>query len=163
MGNSMSETRREDTQLDQPEMGQPNGVDHAATSDIATVAPAPAPPDRNDPESIRRLFETGEYPYKHKMRRNTYEANKAELQVELLKVQRWVEETGERIVLLFEGRDAAGKGGTIKRYMEHMNPRTARVVALSKPTERERTQWYYQRYIEHLPAAGEIVMFDRSW
>jgi polyphosphate kinase 2 len=156
MGNSMSETRRENT-----EVGQTNGAHHAVAADIATTAPAP--PDRNDPESIRRLFETGEYPYKHKMRRSTYEANKAELQVELLKVQRWVEETGERIVLLFEGRDAAGKGGTIKRYMEHMNPRTARVVALSKPTERERTQWYYQRYIEHLPAAGEIVMFDRSW
>ena len=128
----------------------------------APMVEVPAP-DRNDPESIRRLFETGEYPYKTKMRRRTYESNKSELQVELLKVQRWVEETGQRIVLLFEGRDAAGKGGTIKRYMEHMNPRTARVVALSKPTERERTQWYYQRYIEHLPAAGEIVMFDRSW
>lgn len=131
--------------------------------DIAPTIPATPTFDRNDPDSIRRLFETGEYPYKNKMRRHTYEEAKAELQVELLKVQRWVEETGERIVVLFEGRDAAGKGGTIKRYMEHMNPRTARVVALSKPTEREQTQWYYQRYIEHLPAAGEIVMFDRSW
>ncbi len=97
------------------------------------------------------------------MRTDAYEAHKALLQVELLKVQRWVEETGQKLVILFEGRDAAGKGGTIKRFMEHLNPRTARVVALSKPTERERTQWYYQRYIEHLPAAGEIVMFDRSW
>ncbi len=108
-------------------------------------------------------FEQGAYPYKTPMRTATYEAQKAKLQVELLKVQRWVEETGQRIILLFEGRDAAGKGGTIKRFTEHLNPRTARVVALPKPTERERTQWYFQRYIEHLPAGGEIVMFDRSW
>ncbi len=86
-----------------------------------------------------------------------------ELQRELLKAQRWVESTGQRIVLLFEGRDAAGKGGTIKRFTEHMNPRMARVVALQKPTERERTQWYFQRYIAHLPSAGEVVLFDRSW
>ena len=87
----------------------------------------------------------------------------AELQVELLKLQNWVKETGERIIVLFEGRDAAGKGGTIKRFMEHLNPRGARVVALEKPNERERTQWYFQRYIENLPAGGEIVFFDRSW
>ena len=108
-------------------------------------------------------FEQSVYPYKTQMRRPVYERHKAQLQVELLKVQRWVEETGQRIVILFEGRDAAGKGGTIKRYMEHLNPRTARVVALAKPTEREKSQWYFQRYIEHLPSAGEIVMFDRSW
>ncbi len=108
-------------------------------------------------------FEQSIYPYKTRIRRPAYETHKAKLQVELLKVQRWVEETGQRIVILFEGRDAAGKGGTIKRFMEHMNPRTARVIALSKPTEREQTQWYFQRYLEHLPAAGEIVMFDRSW
>ncbi|MFZ1814173.1 MAG: polyphosphate kinase 2 [Rhizobiaceae bacterium] len=108
-------------------------------------------------------FEQSVYPYKNRMRRPTYEQSKANLQVELLKAQRWVEETGQRIVILFEGRDAAGKGGTIKRYMEHLNPRTARVVALAKPTDREKSQWYFQRYIEHLPSAGEIVMFDRSW
>ncbi|MEZ5838980.1 MAG: polyphosphate kinase 2 [Hyphomicrobiales bacterium] len=118
---------------------------------------------RHDPEAIRQVFESGAYPYQSRMKRDPYEKHKAELQVELLKVQRWVEETGQKIVMLFEGRDAAGKGGTIKRYMEHMNPRAARVVALPKPTERERTQWYFQRYIEHLPAAGEVVMFDRSW
>ncbi|PLX38501.1 MAG: polyphosphate kinase 2 [Hyphomicrobiales bacterium] len=118
---------------------------------------------RHDPYEIQRIFETGEYPYKTKMRREPYEKQKAALQVELLKVQRWVEETNQKIVLLFEGRDAAGKGGTIKRYMEHLNPRAARVVALPKPTDREKTQWYFQRYIEHLPADGEIVMFDRSW
>ena len=118
---------------------------------------------RHDRESVRRLFETGEYPYKNKIRRKDYEKHKAELQIELLKVQEWVRETGEKIVLLFEGRDAAGKGGTIKRYMEHLNPRGARVVALDKPSEREKSQWFFQRYVEHLPAAGEIVLFDRSW
>ncbi|MEM7545379.1 MAG: polyphosphate kinase 2 [Pseudomonadota bacterium] len=118
---------------------------------------------RQDPIAVRQLFETGEYPYKRKIRRANYERQKAELQVELLKLQDWVKETGERVVLLFEGRDAAGKGGTIKRFMEHLNPRGARVVALDKPTDRERSQWYFQRYVQHLPAAGEIVLFDRSW
>ena len=118
---------------------------------------------RHDPEAIRRTFESGEYPYATKMRRAPYEKHKAELQIELLKVQRWVEDTGQKIVILFEGRDAAGKGGTIKRFMEHLNPRTARVVALTKPTERERSQWYFQRYIQALPAGGEIILFDRSW
>ena len=118
---------------------------------------------RHDPEAIRQAFETGEYPYKSKIRRAAYETHKAELQVELLKVQRWVEETGQKIVLLYEGRDAAGKGGTIKRFMEHLNPRTARVVALPKPGERQRGEWFFQRYVEHLPTSGEIVLFDRSW
>jgi polyphosphate kinase 2 len=118
---------------------------------------------RHDPDAIRHAFETGEYPYQERMRASVYEAHKAELQVELLKVQEWVKVTKQRIVILFEGRDAAGKGGTIKRFMEHLNPRGARVVALEKPTEREATQWYFQRYIQHLPAGGEIVMFDRSW
>jgi len=118
---------------------------------------------RHDQESIRRLFETGEYPYQTKMKRPVYEKHKAELQVELLKVQEWVKSSGEKIVLLFEGRDAAGKGGTIKRFTEHLNPRAARVVALDKPTEKEQSQWYFQRYIEQLPSGGEIVFFDRSW
>lgn len=118
---------------------------------------------RHDPEAVRHGFETGAYPYKTKLKRAIYEKHKAELQVELLKVQSWVKDTGQRIVILFEGRDAAGKGGTIKRFMEHLNPRGAQVVALAKPGERQRTQWFFQRYIEHLPAAGEIVMFDRSW
>lgn len=117
----------------------------------------------DDRDQIRRVFEQGEYPYKSKIRRPSYEKQKAELQVELLKVQEWVKSTGQRIVLLFEGRDAAGKGGTIKRYTEHLNPRGARVVALEKPTDREKTQWYFQRYIEHLPSGGELVFFDRSW
>jgi len=118
---------------------------------------------RHDPDRIRELFENGEFPYKSRMPRKTYERHKAELQVELLKVQHWVKETGQKIVILFEGRDAAGKGGTIKRFTEHLNPRGARVVALEKPTETERGQWYFQRYIRHLPTDGEIVLFDRSW
>lgn len=118
---------------------------------------------RHNPEAIRRSFETGEYPYHTKMRRGAYEMQKAKLQAELLKVQRWVKDSGQKIVILFEGRDAAGKGGTIKRFMEHLNPRGARVVALDKPSDAERSQWYFQRYISHMPSAGEIVLFDRSW
>ena len=108
-------------------------------------------------------FCDGKYPYKKRMKGDAYEKQKAELQVELLKAQRWAKDSGQRIVALFEGRDAAGKGGTIKRFMEHLNPRGARVVALEKPSEREKNQWYFQRYVRHLPSAGEIVFFDRSW
>ncbi len=105
----------------------------------------------------------GSYPYRNLMSRKHYERQKYRLQVELLKLQAWVKDTGARVVILFEGRDAAGKGGTIKRFMEHLNPRGARVVALEKPSEIERGQWYFQRYISHLPTRGEIVLFDRSW
>ena len=104
-----------------------------------------------------------DYPYSERMSRQEYEYLKRPLQIELVKLQNWVKSTGERIVIVFEGRDAAGKGGTIKRFTEHLNPRGATVVALVKPSQRERTQWYFQRYVPHLPAAGEIVMFDRSW
>jgi polyphosphate kinase len=97
------------------------------------------------------------------MRRAEYDRRKRELQIELLKMQSWVKDTGQRVVVLFEGRDAAGKGGTIKRFMEHLNPRGAHVVALEKPTPHEQTQWYFQRYISRLPSAGEIILFDRSW
>jgi polyphosphate kinase 2 len=103
------------------------------------------------------------YPYERRMTRREYEITKRLLQIELLKLQTWVKETKQRIAIVFEGRDAAGKGGTIKRFMEHLNPRGAHVVALEKPTAKESTQWYFQRYIEHLPSGGEIVMFDRSW
>ncbi len=103
------------------------------------------------------------YPYKKKYKRKIYEERKAELQVELLKAQNWVKQNNEKVVLIFEGRDAAGKGGTIKRFMEHLNPRTARIVALQKPGEKERGQWFFQRYIVHLPTDGEMVLFDRSW
>ena len=109
------------------------------------------------------IFKHGSYPYDTKMGRYEYEKRKEELQIELLKMQNWVKESGQRVVILFEGRDAAGKGGTIKRFMEHLNPRGAHVVALEKPTEHEKGQWYFQRYIKHLPSAGEIVLFDRSW
>lgn len=98
-----------------------------------------------------------------KLDRASYEADKAKLQAELLKVQLWAQETGQKFVLLFEGRDAAGKGGTIKRYMEHLNPRSARVVALNKPTPEEKGRWFFQRYIQHLPTSGEMVFYDRSW
>jgi len=108
-------------------------------------------------------WQNGGYPYKYLMSRKNYEFQKYNVQVELLKLQAWVKETGSRIIILFEGRDAAGKGGTIKRMMEHLNPRGARVVALEKPTQEERGQWYFQRYIKHLPTHGEIVLFDRSW
>ncbi len=118
---------------------------------------------RHNPEEIKRLFREGTYPYKNKIRKAPYEQHKQELQTELLKVQSWVKETGQKIVVLFEGRDAAGKGGTIKRFMEHLNPRAARVIALEKPTEAEMGQWYFQRYIKHLPTRGEMTFFDRSW
>ncbi|MCB1350823.1 MAG: polyphosphate kinase 2, partial [Maritimibacter sp.] len=112
---------------------------------------------------IRQTFENGEYPYEGKVDRKDYEREKARLQAELLKVQKWVKETGQKFVLIFEGRDAAGKGGTIKRFMEHLNPREARVVALGTPTTKEKGQWFFQRYVEHLPTAGEMVFYDRSW
>ncbi|MDR0634099.1 MAG: polyphosphate kinase 2 [Azoarcus sp.] len=108
-------------------------------------------------------WRSGGYPYKNLMSRKNYEKQKYHLQVELLKLQAWVKETKQRVLILFEGRDAAGKGGTIKRFMEHLNPRGASVIALEKPSEIERGQWYFQRYIQHLPSAGEIVLFDRSW
>ena len=113
--------------------------------------------------SKNKIFSNANYPYKEKMNRDEYESLKEDLQIELLKMQSWVKDTGQRILILFEGRDAAGKGGTIKRMMEHLNPRGARVVALEKPNTEQQGQWYFQRYIEHLPSKGEIVMFDRSW
>lgn len=135
------------------------GAQGAAKADITEGVSARTP----TPDEIRRAFENGTYPYRNKLGRRAYEARKAKLQAELLKVQLWAQETGQKFVLLFEGRDAAGKGGTIKRFTEHLNPRAARVVALNKPTDEERGQWYFQRYVNHLPTAGEIVLYDRSW
>ena len=117
-------------------------------------------PDR---DQVRLAFESGSYPYGRRLGTQAYEAEKALLQAELLKVQIWAQETGQKFLILMEGRDAAGKGGTIKRFMEHLNPRYARVVALTKPSEKEKGEWFFQRYIQHLPTAGEIVFFDRSW
>jgi len=120
-------------------------------------------PDLIDPQG--RAVETWkeDYPYEERMSREEYELEKYRLQVELLKLQYWSEDTGQRHILVFEGRDAAGKGGTIKRFTEHLNPRMVRVVALNKPSGREQGQWYFQRYIQHFPTVGEMVLFDRSW
>ena len=127
---------------------------------------------KNDaPKHLRKQVEdakkndilSGSFPYSERMDKDAYEDQLHALQIELMRLQAWAKETGARIVIVFEGRDASGKGGTIKRFREYLNPRGARVVALPKPTENEATQWYFQRYIPHLPAAGEIVFFDRSW
>jgi polyphosphate kinase 2 len=134
-------------------------IDPLLDSGEAAFARLPDNPD----EELSPGWRTGEYPYRNLLSRKNYERQKYRLQVELLKLQAWVKDTGQRVVILFEGRDAAGKGGTIKRFMEHLNPRGARVVALEKPSEVERGQWYFQRYVQHLPTAGEIVLFDRSW
>ena len=133
---------------------------HRALLDANRQAPGVR---RNPDDELARDWREGVYPYRHRMLRRNYEKQKYKLQVELLKLQAWVKATGQRVVILFEGRDAAGKGGTIKRMMEHLNPRGARVVALEKPSDTEKGQWYFQRYVQHLPTAGEIVMFDRSW
>ncbi|MDE0109666.1 MAG: polyphosphate kinase 2 [Bryobacterales bacterium] len=145
-----------------PIVSDAQGSARAAEDSDSASDPGVLDRDR-DRDVIRRLFETGEYPYKQKLARKTYEQEKATLQVELLKVQDWVKATNRKIVILFEGRDAAGKGGTIKRFTEHLNPRGARVVALDRPTDDERSAWFFQRYIRHLPHGGEIVLFDRSW
>lgn len=144
-------------------------LDGASPDDAAMLRTAlqndrPMISRRVDPDAeLAKDWQVGGYPYRNLLSRKSYEKQKYHLQVELLKVQAWVKATRQKVVILFEGRDAAGKGGTIKRFMEHLNPRGARVVALEKPSEVESGQWYFQRYIEHLPTAGEIVMFDRSW
>ena len=140
----------------------------AKTNSAKAAAPAaaqsaPAESKTATAASSIAAFENGEYPYKEKLKRSEYEKTKAGLQAELLKVQHWAQETGQKFVMLFEGRDAAGKGGTIKRFTEHLNPRSARVVALNKPTDEEKGQWFFQRYIDHLPTSGEMVLYDRSW
>ena len=143
-----------------------NGSDPSKDAAVSGAVKGGVTETANHPpsaEQVRRAFESGRYPYSNRMGRRVYEAEKARLQAELLKVQLWAQETGQKFVLLFEGRDAAGKGGTIKRFTEHLNPRAARVVALNKPTDEERGQWYFQRYIEHLPTSGEMVLYDRSW
>jgi polyphosphate kinase len=115
------------------------------------------------PEIDAKALRSGGYPYDQRMKRKDYRAEVEPLQVELAKLQRWVERQNQRIVILFEGRDAAGKGGTINKFMQHLNPRHARAVALAKPDEVERGQWYFQRYVANLPSTGNIVLFDRSW
>ncbi len=154
--------------LDDMPVDMTNTPNPEAASEIESVSQghmaevvAHAPHGTNEESDYAPLPES--YPYRTRIRRKEYEDQKAKLQIELLKVQSWVKETGQKVVILFEGRDAAGKGGTIKRYMEHLNPRGARVVALEKPSELERGQWYFQRYIQHFPTAGEMVFYDRSW
>ena len=150
-----------DSPKEQFEAAEPGQVD--VTPEIDEIAElrraAGNTPKNNGPDAPWRQG----YPYDKKISRDDYETQKRLLQIELLKWQAWVKETGQKVVILFEGRDAAGKGGAIKRFTEHMNPRGARVVALEIPTEREQRQWYFQRYVAHLPTGGEIVMFDRSW
>lgn len=108
-------------------------------------------------------FDPGQYPYDRRLRRGEYESKLRSVQIELVKLQRWIKSERRRLVILFEGRDAAGKGGTIKRFAEHLDPRDLRVIALEKPSEAERQQWYFQRYLDRLPLAGQIALFDRSW
>jgi polyphosphate kinase 2 len=153
--NTLSQGNNEQQANDGASMIHPDHQGNELLHDLAKL--------RKNPEAIQDLFQSGTFPYKTKMSKRDYERKKKALQVELLKVQKWVKDTGQKIVILFEGRDAAGKGGTIKRFMEHLNPRGAHVVALEKPTEHELGQWYFQRYIKHLPSAGEMVLFDRSW
>jgi polyphosphate kinase 2 len=127
--------------------------------------------ENDAPEAIRSAIQSAgkkdilatDYPYARRMGKDAYASAMAALQRELVRLQADVKKSGKRVVVVFEGRDAAGKGGTIKRFRENLNPRVARVVALPKPTEREQGEWYFQRYVQHLPSAGEIVLFDRSW
>ena len=127
--------------------------------------------EQDAPQSVRDAIKDGkkneilnpDYAYDERMDKDEYEETLEDLQVELVKMQAWAADTGARVVVVFEGRDAAGKGGTIKRFRENLNPRIAKVVALPKPSDEERSQWYFQRYIKHLPSAGQIVLFDRSW
>ncbi len=123
----------------------------------------PADPENITLEERREFFREGAYPYQRKISLDAYYEHKFPLQIELVKMQNWVRETGEKVVIIFEGRDAAGKGGTIRRFMEHLNPRGAKVIALEKPTKEEAGQWYFQRYVRHLPTNGELALFDRSW
>lgn len=148
------------------EQDSPNGVNrlNAAKAEPSILDAEPLDDPLNIAPHVRsRYFRENIYPYAERMRRREYEVIKRPLQIELMKLQNSMRETGDRAIILFEGRDAAGKGGTIRRFMEHWNPRTARVVALDKPSEVEAGQWYFQRYIRHFPTSGEIVLFDRSW
>ena len=160
--------------LEKSLISEDNRHEQTATSSVSRLAIEPTPvaildaeplddPLNIEPHVRSRYFRENIYPYAELMRRKEYEAEKRQLQIELMKLQNSMRETGDRAIILFEGRDAAGKGGTIRRFMEHWNPRTARVVALDKPSEVEAGQWYFQRYIRHFPTSGEIVLFDRSW
>jgi polyphosphate kinase 2 len=149
--------------LEEPHKAEAGTASSAAPGGIGLAVPRHDRDQRRTSDELADDWRRGGYPYKFKMLRRDYEDQKFVLQTELLKLQAWVKGTRQRLIILFEGRDAAGKGGAIKRVMEHLNPRGARVVAPKKPSEVERGQWYFQRYVQHLPTASEIVMFDRSW
>ncbi len=152
------------TSLPQPDAAETAALGNAPDHVVASAeVSGPKSFPKVERDAPRHAFESSTKPYRHRIGRPAYEAEKARLQAELLKVQIWAQETGQKFVVLFEGRDAAGKGGTIKRFMEHLNPRFARVVALNKPSEVERGQWFFQRYINQLPTSGEMVFYDRSW
>jgi len=138
-------------------------IEHLREEGYSVVDGHTPDPDLIDPQGNPVYTWQEGYPYDTRMDRDEYEVEKYRLQVELLKFQYWLEDHDQKAIIIFEGRDAAGKGGTIKRFTEHLNPRTARVVALNKPSDRERGQWYFQRYVQYLPTAGEMVLFDRSW
>ncbi len=138
-------------------MSDPDSADQSSAEEISELNEL-----LEDSHEDSQTWREG-YPYAAKLKRAEYEQTKRDLQVELLKLQHWVKGSGEKILVIFEGRDAAGKGGAIKRFTEHLNPRGARVVALEKPTEIEQTQWYFERYVQHLPNGGELVFMDRSW
>src|SRR5215203_6238003 len=160
---------RSATSVSTEQTERPGGpIDSPVRSKRQAVEKTPAAPPIDHPHDFAtvdraRIFKLGEYPYQQPMSTAEYEALLLPLQAELVKAQNWVKASGQKVIAVFEGRDAAGKGGTIKRFMEHLNPRGARIVALEKPTARESTQWYFQRYVAHLPSAGELVLFDRSW
>lgn len=138
-------------------------ITEAKKDALADPAIAIVPVTREISVDRETVFGEGVYPYRARMKKSAYDKKKADLQVELLKMQNWIHESDQKVIILFEGRDAAGKGGTIKRFTEHLNPRYSRVAALATPTESERKQWYFQRYVSHLPTGGELVFFDRSW
>ena len=160
----MEETAQEGSSLDEASLEEINNHPELEDNYLGgEYSSATVKKIRACPESISKLFKEGKYPYTDKIAKKAYEDEKEKLQIELLKVQNWVKQTGQKIVIIFEGRDAAGKGGAIKRFTEHLNPRAAKVVALEKPTIHEKGEWYFQRYIRHMPTRGEILFLDRSW
>ena len=137
-----------------------NGLAKSATDPVENLLKAQ---DKKKPKKSKKIFDGSNEIFAKKISKKIYETQLRQLQIELVKMQYWLKHAGYRVVVIFEGRDAAGKGGVIKRIAEPLNPRGCRIVALGTPSDREKTQWYFQRYVAHLPAAGEIVLFDRSW
>jgi len=157
MGNSKKKQKEDKGKGQKPDKVIKSKPENYVLAPIVNEKPEPV---KSEPEKMESVPENTA---KKKMDDVFYEAEMAKLQIELVKLQEWVKHSGLKVVVIFEGRDAAGKGGAIKRVIQSLNPRICRVAALATPTEREKTQWYFQRYVAHLPAAGEIVLFDRSW